>query len=176
MSLEYYTKVLDAQKVREKEYNPQMDLYSAEREHNTQPEYIYAEAKPRKKRKGFLISLLLIIILFAVSAIKNPSENVGKEIVKEFIVEKVNNKLRSEMINEDNDGFKQFAAFLGMAFTSNIIDYVCEIQVHDYIVFSTFDCTTDVEDERKTIVSGVIFFGKLIPLKTDIRKEALETN
>jgi hypothetical protein len=176
MSLESYKKALDAQKEREKEYNVQTDLYSEKRKPKPEPEYVYAESKPSKKRRGFLLPLLIIVILFVVSAIQNPSEKEGKEIVKEFIVEKVNNKLRSEMTNEDNDGLKQFGAFLGMAFASNIIDYVCEIQVHDYIVFSTFDCTTKVEDERKTIISGIIFFGKLIPLKTDIKEEAFETN
>lgn len=35
-------------------------------------------------------------------------------MVKSFIVEKVNNKLRGEMTNEDNDGAKQFGALLGM--------------------------------------------------------------
>ncbi len=176
MSLESYKKTIEAQKERERAFNHKTNLNSEERQPNKEPKSIYAEDIPHKKRRRHLIPFILIVALFVASAIKNPSENEGKELVKGVIVEKVNNKLRSEMTNEDNNGFKQFGAFLGMTFASNIIDYVCEIQVNDYIVFSTFDCTTNIDGERKTIVSGVIFFGKLIPLKTDISKEAFETD
>jgi len=132
------------------------------------------ENKPRKRRSGCLIFSILIIALFVVSAIKNPSESESKEIVKSYIVEKVNNKLRTEMTNDENDRMQQLGAFLGMAFASNLIDYMCETKVNDCIIFTTFDCTTKVDDSKKTIVSGIIFFGKIIPLKTDIKEEYLK--
>lgn len=175
MSLESYKKTLEAQKEWKREFNPESSTNSEERKPNQGSESIYDETRPRKRHSGCLIFFILIVALFAVSAIKNPSENESKEIVKGFIVEKINNKMRTGMNNEDNDGLKQLGAFLGMAFSSNIIDYFCEIQVNDHIVFSTFDCTAEVDKERKTIVSGVIFLGKLIPLKSDIRKEALDS-
>lgn len=153
-----------------------MNLNSEEYRLNQEPQYMYVEAKPHKKRIGCLIPFFLLVVLFVVSAIKNPSEKEGKEMVKEFIVEKVNNKLRTEMTDEDNNGLTQLGAFLGMTFASNLIDYVCDIQVNDYIVFSTFDCTIDIDDESESIVSGVIFLGKLIPLETDLKQEAFETN
>lgn len=89
-------------------------------------------------------------------------------MVKDYIVEKVNYVLKSEINNEENDGLKRFGAFLGMAFSSQIADYVSDIEVSDYILFSTFDCTMEVEEKDRTIVSGVIAFGKIILMKTDL--------
>lgn len=77
------------------------------------------------------------------------------------------------MNNEENDGFKQFGAFLGMTFAPQIVDHFSDIKVKDYILFSTFDCTTEVEDIDKTIVSGIIVFGKIIPMKTDLDLEKI---
>lgn len=176
MSLESYKKALEAQQERERKFSNEAKPKSEERIRTQEPEYVYVEAKPRKKHSGCVNFIILLAALFIVSAIKNPSERESKEMVKSFIVEKVNNKLRGEMTNEDNDGAKQFGALLGMAFASNIIDYVSEINVTDYIIFTSFDCTTKVDDSERTIVSGIIFLGKIIPLKSDIKSENLKAN
>lgn len=114
MSLESYKKALEAQQERERKFSNEAKPKSEERIRTQELEYVYVEAKPRKKHSGCVIFIILLAALFIVSAIKNPSERESKEMVKSFIVEKVNNKLRGEMTNEDNDGAKQFGALLGM--------------------------------------------------------------
>lgn len=165
MSLESYRKALEAQKEREGVFEP-----NTGRDMPQRPEYAYAGAKPRKKRSGCLIFFILIAALLIVSAVKNPSERESKEMVKSYIVDNLNNYLRDEVANEDSSGAKQFGALLGMAFGSNLVEYLCEIKVNDYVVFTTFDCTTKVYATNKTIVSGIIYFGKIIPLESEIKK------
>ena len=167
MSLESYKKFLEDQQ-RTKTINDRYaNLPKREYEENIEVEQVITKT-PRKNRTGVLVFILIILAVFIVAAVKNPSEAEGNKMVKDYIVEKVNYVLKSEINNEENDGLKQFGAFLGMAFSSQIIDYVSDIEVSDYILFSTFDCTMEVEEKNRTIVSGVIVFGKIIPLKTDL--------
>lgn len=94
-------------------------------------------------------------------------------MVKDFVVEQLNTVLRDEMIDDDNEGIKQLGIFLGITFASSVFDYISDVKVNDYVLFTTFDCTTEVTGSVKTIVSGIIVFGKIVPLKTDLDKEKL---
>lgn len=172
MALESYKKLTENQQ-KTKTIN---DLYA------NLPRRHYAEtieeeqiiSKPsRKKQFGVLGLIFIFFAVVIVAAVKNPSEIEGKKMIKDYIVEKVNYVLKSEINNQENDGLKQFGAFLGMTFASQIVDHVSDIKVKDYILFSTFDCTTEVEDIDRTIVSGVIAFGKIIPMKTDLDLEKI---
>ena len=176
MSLESYKKFLEKQQ----ETKGINDLYANLSINPTQKEYadnIKVEqdtAKTsRKNHTGVLVFIFIILAIGIVAAVKNPSEIEGRKMIKDYIVEKLNQVLKSEMNNEENDGFNQFGAFLGMTFAPQIVDYFSDIKVKDYILFSTFDCTTEVEDIDKTIVSGVIVFGKIIPMKTDLDLEKI---
>lgn len=168
MSLESYKKFLEDQQRTKKLNDRNANLPKREYSENIEVEQVITKT-PRKNRTGVLVFILILLAVFVVAAVKNPSEAEGKKMVKDYIVEKVNYVLKSEMNNEENDGFNQFGAFLGMTFAPQIVDLVSDIKVKDYILFSTFDCTTELEVTDKTIVSGVIVFGKIIPMKTTER-------
>lgn len=175
MSLESYKKFLETQQ----EKKCLNDVYAnlPKRNYAKTIETEQVVTKPsRKRRSGFLVFKFIILAIIIVAAVKNPSEVEGKKMVKDYIVEKVNYVLKSEINKEGNDGFKQFGAFLGMTFASQIVDYVSDIEVNDYILFSTFDCTMKVEDIDRTIIYGVIVYSKIIPLKTDLDLEKLNLN
>lgn len=168
MSLESYKKTIEAQKEREREYYPPSQSKEQENKHTQETEFVYVEGISRKKQTGCLVFFIIIGVLVIVASIKNPSENESRVLVKDFIVEKLNDHMRAEMNNDDNDGLKKLGAFLGITFSSKIMDYVTQINVTDYVLLSTFDCTIEIKEEQNTIVSGIIVFGKIIPLKSDM--------
>lgn len=172
MSLESYKKFLEDQQ-RTKTINDRYaNLPKRDYVENIEVEQVITKT-PRKNHTGVLVFIFIILAIGIVAAVKNPSEIEGRKMIKDYIVEKVNQVLKSEMNNEENDGFKQFGAFLEMTFAPQIVDHFSDIKVKDYILFSTFDCTTEVEDIDKTIVSGIIVFGKIIPMKTDLDLEKI---
>lgn len=174
MSFESYKKTIEAQRERERDYYTEMKSCAEEPMCSKDTEDEYIEVKPQKRRKGCLVFFIIFVSLLVVAVIKNPSENDSREMVKSFIVDKTKNSLRNEVTNDDNDGFKQLGALIGMTFASSLIDFTCETKVNDYIIFTTFDVTVDYHDEEINIVSGFIFFGKIIPLKTDLDAEAVK--
>lgn len=174
MSLESYKKAIEAQKEREREYYPETNPSKSNVRQTRGTENVYVESNPRKRRTGCFVCFILIVALLIVAAIKNPSESEGEEMVKTYIVEGVNDFFRNEMTNDDNDDSKQFVAFLGLSLSSHLIDYVVDTKVDDYVLFSTFDCTIEEDDSIKTLVSGIILCGKIIPLKSDLNTEKLE--
>lgn len=116
-------------------------------------------------------TLLIVLAILVVAAIKNPSSAETRALINDVIVEKINEKMEAEMMKEDNDEITRIAAFLGKAFASPVLDYFTNINVSDYIIFSTFDCSSNDENsETKNIVSGIVIFGKVIPLKSDLDK------
>lgn len=173
MSLESYRKSIEVQNERERGYlNPQSWTKRVECNEASEPEYIYIE-QPHRSHTGCLIFIIVVTALLIVAAIKNPSEKESHEMVKDFVVEQLNTVLRDEMIDDDNEGIKQLGIFLGITFASSVFDYISDVKVNDYVLFTTFDCTTEVTGSVKTIVSGIIVFGKIVPLKTDLDKEKL---
>lgn len=168
MSLESYRKSLEEQRQREE----------ASTEHNekVKTEYVYVERTSSNKGFGRLILWLVIIAFFVVAAIKNPPADETKAMVKTALVEMFNKRMGSVMSNEESSAKQFFGALLGMSLAPNLIDNFTETTVSDYIILSTFNCTAEVEDETKTLVSGVVIFGKIIPLKSDLDKYTFEVN
>lgn len=166
MSLESYKKSVDAQRKREEE-SPRLQPQI------TETEYGYIEqSKNRKHGFGWLIFGAIIIALFFLAALKNPSKTEAKSEIKTMIMEKVTEKMRQEVTNEENDGWKQIGSGLAMLFTPTIIDNMVQTDISDYVFFSTFDASVTVDEEKRTLVAGIILFGKVIPLKSDIKKES----
>ena len=123
MSLESYKKFLEIQQEKKCLNDVYANLPKRNYAKNIETEQVVTKPS-RKRRSGFLVFIFIIII---VAAVKNPSEVEGKKMVKDYIVEKVNYVLKSEINKEGNDGFKQFGAFLGMTVASQIVDYVSDI-------------------------------------------------
>lgn len=130
-----------------------------------------------KKRSshGLLIFMIIIAALFVVAAVKNPSASEGRKMVKDFIAEKADDELRSTMTDDSSSGLAVLGSLIGLNMMSTIIDTFIDIQVDDCIVFSTFKCTIiDKEDEGKNLLSGVILFGKIIPLDSDLKSDGAD--
>lgn len=64
---------------------------------------------------------MIIIALLFFAALKNPSKTEAKAEIKTIIMEKVTEKLRQEVTNEDNDAWKQMGSGLAMLFAPAII-------------------------------------------------------
>lgn len=122
-----------------------------------------------------ILSLIIISILF-VAAIRNPTSSELKDAIRTTLLENYNNEMGAKMIDNKNDGFNKFGAFMGTLLMPYLIDNLTTIHVSDYIIFSTFDCSANNGKETKTIVSGIVVFGKIIPLKTDLKDVSLEFN
>lgn len=138
-------------------------------------EYVYME-QPKSRKLGFgWILTFIIIAILVVAAMKNPSASETKTLIKDTLIEKINERMGAEIMNGDNDGATQFGAFLGMTLAPYLLDYFTNIHVNNYVIFSTFDCTAKIGEEMKSIVSGIVVFGKAIPLKSDLNKDTLES-
>lgn len=174
MSLESYKKSMDALRERVRESaQPQPKSQPHEQEATSEKEHADL-SDPRKHGFRWLIFSFIVIAIIVVAAVKNPSATETKALIKDALVETFNEKIEAKMMSDEDNGAKQLGAFLGMALAPHVLDYFTTIDVNDYVVFSTFDCRTKDEEESRTIVSGVVVFGKVIPLKSDLNTEGPE--
>ena len=163
-------------------YNPNTEAQNERNNEFPQPqqqefatEYVYMK-HPKSHTLGFgWIITFIIIAFFVVAAIKNPSASETKTLIKDTLIEKINERMGAEIRNGDNDGATQFGAFLGMTLAPYLLDYFTNIHVNNYVIFSTFDCTAKFGEEMQSIVSGIVVFGKVVPLKSDLNKDTLES-
>lgn len=130
--------------------------------------------KPKKSGATRIVIAVAFIAIFLLAALKNPSESEIKAEIKTMMTDKINEKLRQEVTNKDNSTGEQIGSVLAMLFAPTIIDKWIQINVSDYIFFSTFDTNVTVDEEIRTIASGVIVFGIIVPLKTDIKTEFIK--
>lgn len=165
MSLESYKKQLQAQRERDKKYaQPQQEVASG---------YDYIEQPKSRKRGWFwMVSGVALVVVLFLAALKNPSKAEAKAELKSMIMDVVTAEMRQEVTNEDNDVWKQICSGLAMLFAPTIIDNMVQTEISDYIFFSTFDARVAVDEEMRTLVSGIILFGKVIPLKSDIKQDS----
>lgn len=169
MSLESYRKYLKDQEAKNDEPIGSDDASQVADEQVTERvEYVYVERKSGRKGIVWLCAFILIVALLTVAAVKNPTDTEAKEMANKFIVEKVDKFFVDKMNDEDAGGFQQLAAFFGLSFSSKLVNSFVETKVNNYVVMSTFDSEVEMDNSKKTIMSGVIVFGKLIPLSTDL--------
>ncbi len=166
MSLESYLKSLEAQREREAELQPKKRREAPAHRRRT----------PRRKESGVtkIIICLVLIALFGLAAIKNPTKTEAKAEVKTMIMDKFNERMRQEASNDENTTGQQIGSTLALLFGNKLFDSWVQIDVSNYIFFSTFNSHITQDDESKIIAAGVIVFGNAIPLKTDLAKEMLE--
>ena len=137
---------------------------------NPETQVIYVEA-PRK-RKGrfgcFSICFLMLIAVLVVAAIKNPSETESRELIQKQIVEKVNENVRKTISDEDKDAGTQIGAALVGLFMPKLLDYAMNVDINDYVIFSTFTITPNIPEAEGKYMKGIIVFGKVIGTSTNI--------
>lgn len=112
--------------------------------------------------------LLFIAVILIIAAVKNPSRPNAIQMVKAYTIEKVNQKIYDNMNEGEEDSAAQVGQFFGSIFVSKIVEKVIDVDVTDYIILSSFRITAF---GNKNIASGVILFGNIIPLASDIKNE-----
>lgn len=130
------------------------------------------------KKKSFgwrrTVGVIAVAAIFSVlflAAFKNPSETEAKAELKSKFEEKVNEFLLSEFNNDkSNNVLDQIMAAFAINYVPSIVDSLVQIEVSDYIFFSTFETMLKDDDERKILASGIIVFGKIIPLHSDFNR------
>lgn len=179
MSLDSYKKAIEAQRKREHEYehNFPQHKYSIDREPEQKIRYY---ERPKKRKFGIVTIIIFTISIILLAALTNPSNTNAKTEIISLIKDKFIEKMREDVNNDDNSASKQFGASLMMTLFNldllnlRAIDFYVNTDVSNYIFFSTFNTQVTIKEENKTLVSGVIIFGKVIPLKSDFKKEFLE--
>lgn len=109
------------------------------------------------------IAIFLILIL---AAIKNPSKDESRNSIKTELHELLKEKmLEAASTSEDCDA-SQTASTLAGIIAPALIEQLVKIEINDYIFFTTFNAhsITSHSQPDKKLMSGVIVFGKLMPL------------
>lgn len=130
----------------------------------------------QKKKYEFkkFIFLGLVMIILVIAAVRNPSVTESKQLIKDAAITEINEKFIAD-INDDNiSGSYKFGSMLGMLLGPLIIDKLVTIDVNDYIIFSTFKATLEGKGEKMNLASGIILFGNLIPISSDINNSNYE--
>lgn len=117
-----------------------------------------------KKGRSRVIVVFVLIGIFIVAALRNPSEDQATLMIQDKMKDIIEEKM-AENLNEEKDGTKAIGTFFGKMLLPALIN-IMPIDVTDYILFSTFDVKVPIEGENKSVVQGIILFGKVIPLKT----------
>lgn len=132
-------------------------------------EEVYYEpvSQSNKLISGKSVFILILVAVLILAAIKNPSESEARKLIKDTAMEYINKKARQSISQEDNK-WEEMGSLLGMALASTLYDYVIQTDVDDYIFLSSFSATATLEGETTNLASGIILFGKLIPLKSDL--------
>lgn len=116
-----------------------------------------------------IITFGTIAVILIIAAIKNPSTTESKQMIKEAAIEKINEKARAEMSDENTDGIEQFGNFLAMILAPSFYDKIVAVDVNDYIVCSSFKAKISFDGQEKNLVSGIILFGNIIPFSSDLK-------
>lgn len=127
-----------------------------------------APKSARPRRKWWKVALLVVLAAVVLLAVrKNPSEREAKALVKESLVEVVENKLRQEMDSDRYGLLGQMGAALGLIVAPELVDNFVDVKVTDFLLFSTFDASVSLAGQTRN-GGGLIVFGRLIPLYSDI--------
>lgn len=127
----------------------------------SQSDSIQQPVKSKHKMGWLFIIAIFLIALFTVAAIKNPSEADARNLIKEQVTNEINNRIQDKLSEDDSAG-TYIAAALGRLFLPTLLDITTDIEVNDYVIFSTFTVSVEVSEEESKYVKGIIVFGKVI--------------
>lgn len=176
MSLESYKKTIEQIRKRELQNSDEWNQRSNS-SINIKPNMTSKNYEKHSHNKSRSFKRMFIFIIFAVlllAGFTNPSDSDAEEKIKSKILEVANKEMREKIRVEEDNVWKQIGSGLAILFAPAIIDNLVQIDVSNFIIFSTFDAKIPFEDEQKTLVSGIIIFGKILPTGSDIEKRFLE--
>lgn len=116
---------------------------------------------------------MILVVILAVAAITNPSKYRTEVLVQEAIAEKVTEKIDEKLDSDEDNDFKHMGSMLDEDFIVTIVDRLTRTEVTNFFFFSTFDCTAKLGGDKKTVAAGVVIFGKVIPLRTELTEDDL---
>lgn len=127
----------------------------------------YDEAQPpRSKGKKILIILgIFIAVVIGLAAMTNPSKSEAKDEVKTLIADKLREKATEEAKDEENNGMVRFISGVASFFAPKIVDNFLQIDVNNYVIFSTFDVMLTMGEEEP-LLKGFILFDQVIVYET----------
>ena len=172
MSLESYLQELEKQRKFEGEYNS--DEKEKSRVKNKKKEEVKhlteTSIKPKGRSRRFVLTPLVLTICFlcGMALIKNPSQLESKEIIKMTAVQHINNYFEKQSEETDN-GWEKFGYGIAKLLTPTAYDAMVQTEIDDYVLFTKFSASFNLGEEKK-YVKGIILFGKVIPLDTNIQE------
>ena len=174
MSLESYKNSLQNQEPTYSQYNkdsthPVYESYSRDELYSSYHEDNPASGRQKKGKSKLIVCIIIIAVLF-LAALKNPSKSEAKDEIKDFLIEKFDEEMRNNILNDEEENtWEKIGSGIAMLFAPAIFDYVIDTDISNFIFFSTFSASVTYDEETKTVVSGIILFGNIIPLNSDFR-------
>lgn len=117
-----------------------------------------------------IIAFGAVAVVAILAAIKNPSSTESSQMVKDKISALATDKMIDKIGAEDSEKSGAFASTMARMFAPTVIDKLLDVEVNDYVVFSTFKATASFGEESKNVASGLILFGNIIPLSSGLKE------
>lgn len=156
MSLESYKKALEEQRERERQYA--MEHQQSDKRASTKSAETKDNNPTKRTGTGMFIFLFIVVSLGVAAIVKNPTEAEARRQLKQTAIDMMQNHM-----NEESDDLS-LTGFIATLMLPSMYDNFTKTEVTDYTWFSSFSVTTINLDENYT-VSGIIVFGKIIPIK-----------
>lgn len=170
MSLDSYLQELESQRKVKRDFDSETNRKSQE-DNNRREKIVYLSESPVKSHSRFkrfiTIPLMMIIgFLFVLALVKNPSPIESQELIKLTAIQHINKYLERQS-EETNNGWEKFGFGLARLLAPTAYDAMVQTEIEDYVVYTKFSASFNLGDEPR-YVKGIILFGKVIPLETNI--------
>ena len=156
---------------RPQSYNPKFEGNSI-RYTGIRQSSVKTASKPRKRKKARGLGIFWLLVPLLVVAYwahrNNPNEEESKVMVNNLLKDQLNNYLSIYMQSEEAGEFGKIGSMLGMSLVPTLVDNFTTTKVEDHYVYTSFSNSITIKDQETTIVSGIIVFGKIIPLHSDL--------
>ena len=109
----------------------------------------------------------VLAVILIIAAIMNPSAAESRQMIMDIAVEEIIKRLPATMDGDGEDEPGQTATVLDFISSLTTIK-TTDIDVTDYVVFSTFGVSVIKSDGKHELASGLILFGNVIMLSVDV--------
>lgn len=125
--------------------------------------------RSKKTGKSKVILLISIIAILLLAGFKNPSKMEAQTEIKAMITEHFQEIMHHEATDKNNSAGERLGSILAVFIAPTFIDNFIQVDVSNYLILSTYDANILLTDGNISLVSGIIIFGTIIPLSSDIK-------
>ena len=119
----------------------------------------------------FLIFILILILgLLVGAAVTNPTESESKEIVKSTVLTYAEKYVENQ-IEKSGIPLAGVGLSIGKKFAPKLWDKAVTTETEDYFIFTYFKSDINYMGINKNLLSGIIVFGQLIPLDSELKDD-----